>query len=123
MARKHEDRDRLSEAQRTTKDEARSEGVGGPGPGSELPARSYPDQTQVADLGVDEPTLGSTPRSDSSARPRSKPTGIFAGETEADRREEDAVRRMLEARFRRTRGAWKESGAVPSAAHDQPEED
>src|SRR5687768_11516561 len=94
MDRRDEGFDRIVEAQRTTKDEARQHGIGTPDAGTELPARSYPDDSGVADLGVNEPVVSPAGTDDSG--PGSDPTGMFAGETEDDRREEDGVRRILE---------------------------
>jgi hypothetical protein len=45
------------------------------------------------------------------------PTGMFAGETEQDRRNEDATRKVLEQVLPGEPGSWKESGAVPD--HDE----
>ena len=123
MDRRDEEFERVAAAQRTTKAEARRQGIGTPDAGVEPPARSYPDASGVADLGVDEPVLSPSPAADG-PRSDSDPTGMFAGETEADRREEDEVRRVLEAGFPRTKGTWKEGGRVPSAgANDLPADD
>ena len=70
---------------------------------------------------VDEPVVETQAvDGDDEARPGPDPTGMFAGETVEDRREERAVRRVLEAGEPRTRGAWKESGRVPSAGPSDP---
>ena len=61
MDRRSREFKRLADTHRTTKDDARSEGIGSAEPGIELPARSYLDETGVADLGVDEPTVPTTP--------------------------------------------------------------
>lgn len=100
--------ERVAGAQRTTKAEASAEGIGNADSGAELPARSYPDETGVADLGVDEPVVMAEDTVDGS-----NPTGSFAGETLADRRAEDAVRRVLEDGFPESRGRWKRGGRVP----------
>ena len=114
----HDEREHTAEAQRTTKSEARSQGVGAAEPGTELPARSYPDESGVADLGVDEPVL-TAPRTGTD----SDPTGTFAGETRESRRAEDAVRRVLEDGFPATEGTWKEGGRVPSDDAVRPADD
>jgi hypothetical protein len=121
MDRRSREFERVAEIERTTKEEAQAEGIGHAEQGIELPARSYHDETGVADFGVDEPNLAPTTRDSGEADPSRDPTGLFAGETEADRREEDEGRKVLEQRFPSTRGRWKESGAVPSTDHDQPE--
>jgi hypothetical protein len=116
MENRDEEFDKVAKAQRTTKAEARHQGIGAPDEGLELPARSYPDATGVADLGVDEPVLPAPPATgDDDPRPGPDPTGMFAGETEAGLREEDRVRRVLEAGFPETRGKWKEGGRAPRA--------
>jgi len=46
------------------------------------------------------------------------PTGMFAGETEQDRRNEDAARKVLEQALPGEPGSWKESGAVPDRTDD-----
>ena len=106
--------EQVAEAQRTTKAEARRQEGGAPDPGIEVPARSYPDPTGVADLGVDEPVVSPQLEDDRPPGTAPDPTGMFAGETAADRRDEEAVRRVLEERFPESRGAWKEGGRVPS---------
>src|SRR5688500_13204223 len=116
MDRRNREFERVAEAQRTTKGEARAEGIGVPDRGTELPARSYADETGVADLGVDEPVV-SPPGADVD----SDPTGLFAGDTEADIRDEDGVRRVLEHGFPDTEGTWKEGGRVPSAPRRPPD--
>jgi hypothetical protein len=105
MDKRDEEVKRVAEAQRTTKAEARRRGIGTPEPGTDLPARSYTDGSGVADLGVDEPALPAAPESEGRApRPGPDPIGMFAGESEEDRREADPVRRVLEAGFPETRG-------------------
>lgn len=101
--------DRIARNQRTKKKQARQQGIGTPEPGMDLPAHSYPDQTAMVDLGVDDPALAAQPIE---PKPDADPTGMFAGETEADRQDEDAVRRELEERFPATKGTWKEGGRV-----------
>jgi hypothetical protein len=113
MARRERTFEEVAEKQRTTKDEAGREGIGIPEPGVEFPARSYPDPTGVADLGVDEPVLN-PPVAENDPGPGSRPTGWFAGETEADRQEEGRLRHALEEEFPSSRGSWKEGGQVPS---------
>ncbi|CAA9523180.1 MAG: hypothetical protein AVDCRST_MAG73-306 [uncultured Thermomicrobiales bacterium] len=110
-----DDPEKVVEAQRTTKAEARQQGIGAPEPGAEPSARSYPDETGVADLGVGEPVVSPAVRDDPGPRPSANPTGMLAGETSEDRQEEASVRRALEARFPGTRGHWKEAGRVPGA--------
>ncbi len=111
------DTERVVETHRATKDDAQSEGIGDAAQGVELAVPTLADETGVVDLGVDEPTPSTTPRGEGRA---SDPTGIYAGETAADRQKEDAGREALEERFPRTRGDWKESGAMPSDDLDPP---
>jgi hypothetical protein len=47
---------------------------------------------------------------------------MYAGETEADRQEENALRQKLEEKFPGTKGDWKESGAVPDTDPDRDDE-
>lgn len=122
MARRERTLEDVATKQRTTKDEGGRKGIGTPEPGVELPAPSYPDPTGVADLGVDEPVL--TPNvADDCPETGSTPTGMYAGETRADRQEEDRLRRMLEEEFPSTRGAWKDGGEVPSSDRDESDDD
>ena len=57
MERRDEEFERVAEEQRTTKEEARRQGVGAPEPGVEPAAPSYADETGVTDLGVGEPRV------------------------------------------------------------------
>ena len=57
MERRNEKDERIAEEQRTTKEEARRQGVGTPEPGVEPAAPSYADETGVTDLGVGEPRV------------------------------------------------------------------
>ena len=111
------DTERVVETHRATKDDAQSDGIGDAAPGVELAVPSLADETGMVDLGVDEPTPSTTPRGEGRA---SDPTGSYAGETAADRQKEDEGREVLEERFPRTRGEWKESGAMPSDDLDPP---
>jgi len=52
--------------------------------------------------------------------PDGNPTGMFAGETDRDRQQEDAGRAVLEHALPEEPGSWKESGAVPE--HDPNEQ-
>lgn len=119
MTRRKRTFEEVAAKQRTTKDEAGREGIGIPEPGVELPARSYPDPTGVADLGVDEPVLN-PPVTEDDRGPGSRPTGMYAGETEADRQEEGRLRHVLEEEFPSTRGSWKHEGKVPSSDSNEP---
>ncbi len=56
--------DEVREQHRATKDDARRQGIGTPDEGTELPARSYPDDSGVADLGVEEPVVPEPARGD-----------------------------------------------------------
>ncbi|MDQ4100286.1 MAG: hypothetical protein M3121_07285 [Chloroflexota bacterium] len=112
------DPERVVETHRTTKGEALSQGIGDAAPGVELAVPSLADETGVVDLGVDEPTPQTMSRAEGRA---SDPTGTYAGETAADRQKEDEGRETLEERFPRTRGEWKESGAMPKPDHDPPQ--
>jgi hypothetical protein len=47
--------------------------------------------------------------------PAGTPTGMFAGETEQDRRNEAATREVLEQALPGEPGSWKQSGAVPES--------
>lgn len=53
------------------------------------------------------------------ARPTGTPTGMFAGETEQDRRNEAETREVLEKALPGEPGSWKESGAVPNDSRDR----
>jgi hypothetical protein len=116
MGERRDDIERHVKAGRTTKDEARAGD-----PGAEPPVGSYTDASGVSDLGVNEPVLPET-EADAEAKSEASPTGMYAGETDVDRDEEDAVRQKLEETFPETRGAWKESGATPAADRDAGEE-
>ncbi len=118
MDHRSRDPERVVETHQATKDDAQSQGIGDTAPGVELAVPSLADETGVVDLGVDEPTPSTMPRGEDRA---SDPTGTYAGETAADRQKEDAGREILEERFPRTRGEWKESGAMPKADRDPSE--
>jgi hypothetical protein len=49
-----------------------------------------------------------------SAHPTGTPTGMFAGETERDLRQEAETREVLEEALPDEPGSWKQSGAVPN---------
>ena len=52
--------------------------------------------------------------------PDGNPTGMFAGETDRDRQQEDAGRAVLEHALPGEPGSWKESGAVPDHELEEP---
>jgi hypothetical protein len=107
--------ERHVKAGRTTKAAARAGDEG-----TEPPVGSYTDASGVSDLGVDEPVLPASVE-DAESRSDTSPTGMYAGETEADRQKEDDFRRTLEERFPGTKGDWKESGAVPDDDREEGE--
>ena len=100
------------EAGRTPVEEARSSDPAAPDEGATPTPLSFTEKAGVVDLGVEEPVLPEA-APDATQRAASPPTGMYAGETEADRQAEDAVRERLEERFPNTRGDWKDAGAMP----------
>jgi hypothetical protein len=107
MPNHHDDTDDHVEAGRTRVEDARADDPAAPDRGVTPPVPSYTDDGGTSDLGVDEPALPEADPDDSG------PTGMFAGETQASRAEEDLFREELEERFPSTRGDWKTSGEVP----------
>jgi hypothetical protein len=57
VERRSEEFERVTKEQRTTKEEARRQGIGTPESGAEPDAPSYADETGTADLGVGEPRV------------------------------------------------------------------
>jgi len=103
----HDDTDDHVRAGRTRVDDARADDPNAPERGETPVVPSYTDDGGTSDLGVDEPAL---PEADTD---NSAPTGMFAGETQVSRAEENLFREELEERFPETRGDWKTSGEVP----------
>ncbi len=116
MGHRRDEVERHVKAGRTSKADARA-GDEGVAP----PVGSYTDASGVSDLGVDEPVLPESVE-DAEVRSDSPPTGMYAGEREADRQEENALRQKLEEKFPGTKGDWKESGAVPDTDPDRDDE-